>query len=208
MEQTLNPKMIAFYELLQRPVVELNQAIQVELEENPALELTAERLCPACGAVMLTDVCRECGYRPGAYETELQKSPSELSNDPTPASKIQNFDDDDLDDPMARLAAPETLTEHLHWAWRLQSTDVDYDLGCSIIGCLTDEGYLEEGLEPLAEGLGVEVADLEKVLLQVQQLDPPGVGARNLQECLRLQLENFVMRENEKNTEKELAALA
>jgi RNA polymerase sigma-54 factor len=208
MEQTLNPKMIAFYELLQRPVVELNQAIQVELEENPALELTAERLCPACGAVMLTDVCRECGYRPGADETELQKSPSELSNDPTPASKIQNFDDDDLDDPMARLAAPETLTEHLHWAWRLQSTDVDYDLGCSIIGCLTDEGYLEEGLEPLAEGLGVEVADLEKVLLQVQQLDPPGVGARNLQECLRLQLENFVMRENEKNSEKELAALA
>ncbi|MEO6907825.1 MAG: hypothetical protein ABI210_08035, partial [Abditibacteriaceae bacterium] len=208
MEQTLNPKMIAFYELLQRPAVELNQAIEAELEENPALEITAERLCPACGAAMLTDVCRECGYRPNADEMELQKSPSELSIDPTPASKTQVVGEDDFDDPMTRLAAPETLSEHLHWAWRLQSNDVDYDLGCSIIGCLTDEGYLEEGLEPLAEGLGVEVGELEKVLLQVQQLDPPGVGARDLQECLRLQLENFVTRENEKDEEKELATLA
>lgn len=207
-EQTLNPKMIAFYELLQRPVAELNQAIEAELEENPALEISAERLCPACGAAMLTDVCRECGYRPGSDEVELSKSPSDVSIDPTPASKTQHFDEDDFDDPMARLAAPETLSEHLHWAWRLQSSDEDYDLGCAIIGCLSDEGYLEEGLEPLAEGLGVEVDALEKVLLQVQQLDPPGVGARDLQECLRLQLENFVTRENEKDSEKELAALA
>jgi RNA polymerase sigma-54 factor len=208
-EQTLNPKMIAFYELLQRPVTELNQAIEAELEENPALEITAERLCPACGSAMLSDVCRECGYRPGPDEAEFSHSPSDVSIDPTPASKTQNFvGEDEFDDPLARLAAPETLSEHLHWAWRLQGKDSSYDLGCSIIGCLNDDGYLEEGLEPLAEGLGVPEEELEKVLLEVQQLDPPGVGARNLRECLRLQLENFVTRDNEKDSEKELAALA
>ena len=63
MEQTLNPKMIAFYELLQQPGVEINQAIEVELQDNPALEVSAERECPACGAMMLTAVCRDCGYR-------------------------------------------------------------------------------------------------------------------------------------------------
>ncbi len=63
MEQTLNPKMIAFYELLQQPSVELEQAIDGELQDNPALEVTAERLCPACGSIMITAICRECGYK-------------------------------------------------------------------------------------------------------------------------------------------------
>jgi len=208
MEQTLNPKMIAFYELLQRPVTELNQAIEQELQENPALEITAERLCPACGAALLTDVCRECGYRADGGEAEIAKSPSDVSIDPTPASRGVVSGDDDFDDPLARLAAPETLSEHLHWAWRLQSKDDNYEWGCAIIGCLNDDGYLEEDLETLAEGLGVEKEVLEKVLLEVQQLDPPGVGARDLRECLELQLENFVGRENESSGEKEHATLA
>ena len=62
-EQTLNPKMIAFYELLQQPNVNLDQAINFELEENPALDISAERTCPACGAFMPAAVCRECGYK-------------------------------------------------------------------------------------------------------------------------------------------------
>src|SRR5579885_1269707 len=72
MEQTLNPKMIAFYELLQQPSVELEQAIEQELQDNPALEVTAERTCPACGAIMLAATCRECGYTP-TKEDEVEE---------------------------------------------------------------------------------------------------------------------------------------
>ena len=72
MEQTLNPKMIAFYELLQQPTVELEQAIDSELQDNPALEVTAERICPACGATMLTAVCRECGYQLTPEDEDLR----------------------------------------------------------------------------------------------------------------------------------------
>jgi RNA polymerase sigma-54 factor len=210
MEQTLNPKMIAFYELLQQPGVELNQAIEAELQDNPALEVTAERECPACGATMLTEVCRDCGYRLTPEEAAKEVEPEkeiDLSIEATPTEKPQQFGDPETDDVMARIADIETLAEHMRWAWRLQSTKENYQLGLAIIGCINDDGYLDSDLETLAEGLGVEMAELEAVLKEVQQIDPAGVGARDLKECLRLQLENFDTRENETAESKATARL-
>jgi RNA polymerase sigma-54 factor len=211
MEQTLNPKMIAFYELLQQPGVELNQAIDQELQDNPALDVSAERECPACGAVMLTDVCRECGYRYSKEdeERELQRDKEiDLSVEAAPMEKPQYLGDIESDDMMARIVSPVTLGEHLRWAWRLQSSKENYNLGLALIGCINDDGYMDNELDILAEGLGVEMAEIERVLAEVQQLDPVGVGARDLRECLRLQLENFAARENEAASDKELARLA
>ena len=110
MEQTLNPKMIAFYELLQQPGVEINQAIEVELQDNPALEVSAERECPACGAMMLTAVCRDCGYRLTKEDEEKEverEKEVDLSIEATPTEKPQQFGDAETDDLMARLASPK-----------------------------------------------------------------------------------------------------
>lgn len=215
MEQTLNPKMIAFYELLQQPGVELNQAIEQELQDNPALEVSAERLCPACGATMLSDVCRDCGYRYSKEDDDRDKERDEerekeidLSIEAAPVEKPQYLSDLELDDTMARIVSPYTLGEHLRWAWRLQSTKENFDLGLAIIGCIDDDGYVDNELDILAEGLGVEMSRLEEVLREVQQLEPVGVGARDLRECLKLQLENFISRENETAADRELAQTA
>ena len=211
MEQTLNPKMIAFYELLQQPGVEINQAIEVELQDNPALEVSAERECPACGAMMLTAVCRDCGYRLTKEDEEKEverEKEVDLSIEATPTEKPQQFGDAETDDLMARLASPETLGEHLRWAWRLQSTKENFQMGLMLIGCINDDGYVDNDLETLAEGMGVELEDLEAALRDVQQLDPAGVGARNLKECLRLQLDNFETRENETEEDKITSKLA
>jgi RNA polymerase sigma-54 factor len=198
MEQTLNPKMIAFYALLQQPSVELEQAIEGELQENPALEVTAERLCPACSAVMLTAVCRECGYQftKEDEEAEIQRDRQiDLALEAAPTEKPAYSLDDELDDTVARLVSPETLCDHLRWAWRLACTNENRELGEALIGCINDDGYLDTDLETLAEGLDVPLERLEEVLREVQSLDPIGVGARSLRECLRLQLVHLDERE-------------
>jgi RNA polymerase sigma-54 factor len=191
MEQTLNPKMIAFYALLQQPSVELEQAIDVELQDNPALDVSAERQCPACGATMLTAVCRDCGYQftKEDEEAEVQKDRlADLALEAAPGEKPAYSADDEMDDVVARLVSPETLGDHLRWAWRLNCAPEHREIGDALIGCINDDGYLDTDLETLAEGLDIPLEKLEEVLKEVQTLDPVGVGARTLRECLRLQL--------------------
>lgn len=200
MEQTLNPKMIAFYELLQQPSVELEQAIDLELQDNPALEITAERLCPACGATMITAVCRECGYRltPEDETREAEQIKQiDLAIEAAPMEKPAYYSDDEGDDIMARITAPETLGEHLIWVWRMNCSDEHRELGNTLIGCINDDGYLDSSLEELSEGLGEPLEKLEAVLKEIQQLDPIGVGARDLRECLRLQLQHLEAKERD-----------
>ncbi len=204
MEQTLNPKMIAFYELLQQPSVELEQAIDQELQDNPALEISAERICPACGATMITAVCRECGYRltPEDEVREDDIKPIDLSIEAAPTEKPVYYNDDEGDDIMARITAPETLGEHLIWVWRMNCSDENRELGNTLIGCINDDGYLDTPLEELAEGLGEPLEKLEAVLKEIQQLDPIGVGARDLRECLRLQLQHLEAKERDEGQAK------
>lgn len=200
MEQSLNPKMIAFYELLQQPSVELEQAIGQELQDNPALEVTAERLCPACGSTMITAMCRECGYSltPEDEAREIEQAKQiDLAIEAAPMEKPVYYGDDEGDDIMARLTSPESLGEHLHWAWHMACSDENRSLGDTLIGCINDDGYLDTDLETLAEGLDVPVERLEDVLKEIQQLDPIGVGARNLRECLRLQLFHLESRDRD-----------
>ena len=191
MEQSLNPKMIAFYALLQQPSVELEQAIDSELQENPALDLTAERVCPACGVTMLTAMCRECGYQLSKEDeiAEIQKDKlADLALEAAPTEKPAYSADDEIDDVVARLVSPETLVDHLKWAWRLNCSKEHREIGDTLIGCINDDGYLDTDLETLSEGLCIPVEKLEEVLKEIQLLDPVGVGARTLRECLRLQL--------------------
>ncbi|HVF10655.1 MAG TPA: RNA polymerase factor sigma-54 [Abditibacteriaceae bacterium] len=195
MEQMLNPKMIAFYELLQQPMVELEQAIDSELQDNPALEVTAERQCPACSSTLLGPVCRECGYQitredeEAALRSEIDPpKPLDLALEAAPMEKPIYVQGEEQDDVMARLVAPETLADHLRWVWRLNCVAEHRELGDAIIGCINEDGYLDTDLETLAEALDVPLAKIEEVLQEIQQLDPIGVGARTLRECLRLQL--------------------
>ena len=211
MEQSLNPKMIAFYELLQQPNVELEQAIETELQDNPALEVSAERVCPACGSTMLSAQCRECGYKltkedEDAFESgELGKEKIlDLAVEAAPMEKATYNGDEDGFDVMARLTATETLAEHLRWLWRMSCNNPGtLEIGEQLIGCINDDGYLDTDLETLSEGLGIPLETLEEVLADIQNLEPAGVGARTLRECLRLQLVH-----REKGKDADIAQLA
>jgi RNA polymerase sigma-54 factor len=195
MEQSLNPKMIAFYELLQQPNVELEQAIEAELQENPALDISAERKCPACAATMLSAVCRECGYKLVREDEDAFDSGEigrdkvvDLSIEASPMEKQTYSGDDDGFDVMARITSQETLNQHLIWQWRMVCSDENRELGEQLIGCINDDGYLDNEIETFAEALDISMERVEEVLKEIQNLEPAGVGARTLRECLRLQL--------------------
>ena len=90
----------------------------------------------------------------------------------------------------------ETLQEHLLWQMRLTPfSDVDQIIAEAIIDSINDDGYLSASLEDILSGLGLDedvgIEEMEAVLHQVQNFDPVGVAARDLRECLLLQLRQF-----------------
>ena len=83
----------------------------------------------------------------------------------------------------------ESLRDHLLEQLHLDVTDpVQKLIGAHLIDMVDEAGYIKDDLKPLAENFGVEPADIEKTLALLQTFDPPGVAARNLRECLMLQL--------------------
>src|SRR5690606_29898570 len=97
------------------------------------------------------------------------------------------------DNPAERVAEPETLRDHLLWQLHLSHLSRrDRLIGVALVDAIDDDGYLREPLESVAQALLPEVQatsdEIQAVLHQVQRMDPPGVGARDLGECLALQL--------------------
>ncbi|NUS59799.1 MAG: RNA polymerase factor sigma-54 [Lysobacter sp.] len=101
---------------------------------------------------------------------------------------------DSDEEPLAeQVAEAETLQDHLLWQLHLSHlSQRDRMIGVAIIEAIDDDGYLRESLEAVAESLQPDIvatsSELTTVLHQVQRFDPPGVGARSLNECLQLQL--------------------
>src|SRR6202789_2910315 len=91
----------------------------------------------------------------------------------------------------ASITRAPSLADHLEWQFLLVAKNEQQEtIGKLIIGNLDDNGYLMTTLEDLAQSLQVSVDEVEKVLVLIQGLEPTGVGARDLRECLLLQLEN------------------
>jgi RNA polymerase sigma-54 factor len=96
-----------------------------------------------------------------------------------------------------RLTRRTSLEDHLMWQLRLSNVHQEgLRIGATIIYNLNDDGYLETPLADLATQLETSIEKVEQVLRQVQRLDPPGVGARDLRECLLAQLRNLGMEES------------
>jgi len=94
-------------------------------------------------------------------------------------------------------AKRSSLEAHLMWQLQMSNlSEADQKIGATIIYNLNDDGYLETPLEELAQQLETSAAEVERVLKRVQRFDPPGCAARDLRECLLLQLENLGMEES------------
>jgi RNA polymerase sigma-54 factor len=193
----LTPQLQQSIRLLQLSTLELEQELEKYLQENPLLEREEEEYIP-----QQTSSSQEA-ESPAADQSEAEAetaSPSSSADDESwlgeessYSSSSGSFDDDDNDHQDVQ-AATTSLHEHLSWQLGLMSIpDRDRTLVECLIGALDDDGYLTQSLDELAETLPpeqeIELEELQIALKHLQCFDPTGVGARNAQECLALQLE-------------------
>lgn len=182
LQQKLSPQQIQMIKLLELPSLSLEQRIKQEIEENPVLE----------------EVVRE--EREGDGEEPKEISVEEyLREDDTPAYKMRtnNYSKDDRQ-PTVYISGGRSLQEFLEEQLGYKELSVrEMAIAKYLVGSLDDDGYLRRDLLSVSDdvafsiGIDIGVEELERVLKVVQELEPSGVGARNLQECLLLQLRSM-----------------
>ena len=183
----VSPRLVAASYILELSSLELQQTIQAELEENPALEMSEVAKCPVCGGAMQGTVCPHClaQKREEAQSDETQTDPSD---DYVPTHGLSSSGDEEFD-PLTQVAAQMTLPERL--LLELQSLIPEDDLPIAeyLVGSLDENGYLRTSIEEVADLFDTDETRVELVLRHLQSLDPIGIGARDLRECLLIQLD-------------------
>jgi RNA polymerase sigma-54 factor len=169
--------------LLQLSKLELVEAIELEIKENPILEVSEEEAQPE---------------REGSEEEEAQpeetrddkKEMQELLERYSPSEDYFPGEDKEAPDYENMVRKTYNLRDHLRWQIGLSDFDPTERVVAEwIIGNIDDNGYLIYSLEEIARDSGFSIEVLEPVLKKVQKLDPAGVGARDLKECVLIQYE-------------------
>ncbi len=186
----VSPRLVAASYILELSSQELHQVIQQELEENPAMELLEAPTCPTCGGAIQGRICPHClSPVPETKNTEAETESAELYDDYLPSQNLAAGAADDDFDPMTQVAAQMTLNEYLLRELQAIVPRVDVPIAEYLVGNLDDNGYLCTSVEEAGDFLDRDVADVERVLAQLQTLEPVGIGARDLRECLLIQLD-------------------
>ncbi len=187
LEQRLSPQQIQLMKLLQVPTMELDQRIKQELEENPALEEGPDEV--------EDDFDQDDDFDDDSdseEEFDLSDYLDDDSADYKTQANNQSKDDEERVIPLSgEQSFQEKLTEQLHL---LYLEDQQFTIADVLIGNLDESGYLNRSIDAIVDDLAfsmnVDVTEQEviDILHLIQELDPAGVGARNLQECLLLQI--------------------
>lgn len=197
LSQKLSPQQIQLMKLIQLPTQAFEQRLQEELVENPALESGKEE---AENYDEFEDNVNDeyDDYDNEQINTEDINIDEYLSNDETPDYKYQtnNYSDDDEDKSMPFAA---TVTFHQDLINQLNTfilSDEEREIAEYLVGSIDDTGYIRRSLQDIVDdmaftqGIYTDEKTIEKILHVVQELEPAGVGARDLQECLLLQLKH------------------
>lgn len=205
--QKLSPQQIKLMKMLQVPTLALESQIKQELEENPALELVGEDFM--ANQLSLND------SDSSSNDTQEERDREEFdevdvsgyidNDDDMPSYQFHDASYGNADEPRTIPRAFEkTFHEYLMEQLGMHTlTEREYLIANQLVGTIDEDGYLRRSLESIANDLYFEtnmpftLLELEDKLLIIQQFDPPGVGARTLQECLLIQLKR-------KNPDKDL----
>lgn len=183
----LTPQLRQAIHLLQLSTLELEEEIAEAVESNPLLDWAEPESIQVDGDVRPPEE-RVIELPPDPEPWDRQAEPWEERRGPS-----MEQDDGAESDIAERIAEGESLQDHLLWQLHLTHLSPrDRRIGAALIDAIDDDGYLRETLAAIAASLAPEVnVDEDQILVvlhQVQRLDPAGVGARDLGECLQLQL--------------------
>jgi RNA polymerase sigma-54 factor len=182
MQQKLSPQQLLLLQLIQMPVTELEQRLKEEVEKNPVLEVSSS-------ANDMMEPLPETG-------TDAAFDMMSVDTDDDDYSYRERQErDKNVDVHEKVFVAEDSYFDHLMGQLAMRPlTPQQYSIAQEIVGSLDDAGYVGRSLDLIANDLaftqGIEVThdEVEEMLHIIQQLDPPGIAARNLQECLSLQL--------------------
>lgn len=191
-QQKLSPLQIQTIKLIELPIQELEQRVRAELEENPVLDdsPSTDRDDDDTPKDISIDEIKDDDYIP-AYKMTVNN----WGKDPRPEYNTFSVKQSFTQNLMNQLGF-RNLSEHEH------------AVAAFIIGSLDDDGYLRRDLESLVDdiafraGISTDLDEVEKMLLIIQEFEPTGVGARSLQECLLIQLQNCKQTEDVINAER------
>ena len=197
LSQKLSPQQIQFIKLLQVPTAELEARIEEELEDNPALEEGLEED---------TNDSIQDEELPDKTDSEEDEINVEdyLRDDDFSGYKMQG-DGDTEDDKEMPIATTSTLADQLFTQLSyLQLDERQTTIAKQLIGSIESDGYIRRDLDAILNDLAfsqnIETTheELEEILSKIQDFDPPGIAARNLRECLLLQLDRVEQNPNSK----------
>lgn len=190
---SLAPQLQQAIRLLQLSALELKDEIQQLMESNPMLEYDETPPEPTPKEDMISEPLETAKENVAVSEQEQIDNNNQFSNEVnqfTQAKRTQYDDDYNID---AFVSAKETLQDYLFWQMRLTPfTETEVSVATAIIDGINEDGYLtcdfDEIIEAVREDAEVDETCVLKILKCIQNFDPVGVGARDIQECLLLQL--------------------
>ena len=221
LQQKLSPQQIQLMKLLQIPTAVLDQRIQEELEANPALEEGDDYE----EEDEIAEMVRTSEDEQDSDEEHEAEDIDDLERDELPPEEEVSLDDyltDFMDDDEASyktrgdnynpdeeqktlpLAVEDTFHEYLEQQLGMLNfkDEREETIARQIVGSIDDDGYLRREIDAILDDLifsqnvSANKEEVEFFLSKIQRFDPPGIGARNLQECLLLQIDNKKIRED------------
>ena len=181
MQQKLSPQQLLLMQLIQMPVMELEKRLKEEVEKNPVLEVSTDNSdmlepLPDTGTPAYDMIGIDTDDDDYSYRERIERDKNQDARE-------------------AVFVSEESFFDHLMDQLSMRNlTSRQQVIAQELVGSLDDAGYISRSLDLLAndmaftQGLEVSPREIEDVLHIVQQMDPPGIAARNLQECLSLQL--------------------
>ena len=206
LQQKLLPQQIQLMKLLQLPTLALEERIKEELELNPALEEDNDNFDEddiANNENSDGDVEEEFDDNGDVKEKENERiedgvDMEDYMGDDELDSYKYEISNKGADDEMREFVVVEGPDFHSQLEQQLglrELSETEYTIGIYMIGCIDEDGYLRREIEMIVDDLAFnynitsDVAEIEKILKIIQSFDPPGVGARTIQECLLIQLQ-------------------
>jgi len=202
----VSPSLIALNQILALSSQQLQEEIRKELDDNPALELLERQTCPVCGNAYSGRACPRCMNDAVGSAASRTSDTKSTSDDYDVGSGMDDHyipdenwsggrGGDEEFDPITIVAAEMSLNERLLTELTAVLDDEQMPIGEFLVGSLDERGYLSTSAQAVAQAFNIEEAKVEEVLKELQMIAPPGVGARDLKECLLIQL-TFMQEEN------------
>src|SRR5690349_6991917 len=210
LQQKLSPQQIQFIKLLQVPTAELESRIEEELEINPALEegeqtdnepeaQTESEQEPSDSNDSDSDIEKPEEQESTSSDEDIDIK-DYLRDDDYGSYKTQGDGNGDDDDDDREMPMPGSSSLHENLLQQLDFLGLDEKqtaIGKQLIGSIEGDGYIRRDIEAIvndlafAQGIDTTIEETESILKKIQSFDPAGIAARNLQECLLLQLERM-----------------